>query len=108
MPKELKACHLAELATGEMRRVDRDGGAPVALFNVDGVVYATDDVCTHGQSSLTDEGTLEGNVIECGWHRGTFDVRSGRALTAPCQEPLRSYPVEIRDGEIIILLPDEG
>jgi nitrite reductase/ring-hydroxylating ferredoxin subunit len=108
MPKELIACQLAELEAGEMRRVDRDGGPPVALFNVDGAVYATDDICTHGRSSLTDEGTLEGSVIECGWHRGTFDVRSGRALTSPCQEPLRSYPIEIRDGEIVVLLPDEG
>src|SRR5262245_49168035 len=105
MQRELRVCRLTELASGGMRRVERDGGDPIALFNVDGVVHATDDVCTHGHSSLTDEGTLEGHVIECGWHRGTFDVRDGRALTAPCQQALRSYPVEIRDGDIIVLLP---
>ena len=106
MPRELRVCRVAELTRGEMRRVEREGGDPLALFNVDGVVYATDDVCTHGHSSLTDEGTLDGHVIECGWHRGTFDVRDGRALTAPCQQPLRSYAVEIRDGDIIVLLPE--
>lgn len=108
MSREVRACLLAELAQGEMRRLDPPDGNPIALFNVDGVVYATDDVCTHGQSSLTDEGTLEGHVIECGWHRGTFDVRTGRALTAPCQEALRSYAVDIRDGEIVVLLGEES
>lgn len=108
MPVELRACRLDELTSGEMRRIEREGGSPIALFNVGGVVYATDDLCSHGQSSLTDEGTLEGHVIECGWHRGTFDVRDGRALTAPCQQPLRSYAVEIRDGVIVVLLGMEG
>lgn len=103
----LPVCDVDDLAPGQMRRLEREDGPALAVFNVDGELYATDDLCTHGQSSLTDEGTLEGYVIECGWHRGSFDVRTGTALTAPCQQPLRSYPVELREGRILVVVePD--
>ena len=92
----------ADLAPGEMRAVALPCAKSAALYNVDGVYYATDDVCSHGQSSLSDEGELEGHKIVCGFHYGSFDVRTGEAVDSPCWEAIRSYGVVERDGELFL------
>jgi nitrite reductase/ring-hydroxylating ferredoxin subunit len=95
------ACRVSEVAPGEMRQVTVAERPPIAIYNVDGELYATEDTCTHGQASLS-EGYLDGGVVECPFHAGTFDVRTGRALTFPCTEPLKTYPVQ-RDGDDVFL-----
>jgi p-cumate 2,3-dioxygenase ferredoxin subunit len=95
-----------DLAPGQMKRIERDGAAAIALFNVAGALYATQDACTHARSSLTEEGRLTDNVIECGWHFGTFDVSTGRALSAPCSRPLRTFATAVVDGRVLIDVPD--
>lgn len=78
-------------------------GLAIALYSVDGQVFATSNTCTHGQARLCD-GFLEGHEIECPLHQGKFDVRSGKALCAPVTEDLRSYPVKIEGGRVYVLL----
>jgi len=75
------------------------GGREVALYGVGGEVFATDNVCTHGQARLC-EGFLEGHEIECPLHQGRFDVRTGAPTCAPVTEAIRSYPVKIEGGRI--------
>jgi len=53
-------------------------GRDIALYSVEGQIYATDNVCTHGNARLCD-GFLEGHEIECLLHQGKFDVRTGQA-----------------------------
>ena len=77
----------------------RPQGREIALHCVDGVPYATDNVCTHGAGSLC-EGYLEGFEIECPLHQGRFDVRDGRPLCDPVTEPIRVYPVRIDGGRV--------
>ena len=77
----------------------RPQGKEIALHCVDGVPYATDNVCTHGAGSLC-EGYLEGFEIECPLHQGRFDVRDGRPLCDPVTEPIRVYPVRIEGGRV--------
>lgn len=77
-------------------------GTTIAVYNVDGAFYATADLCTHGESSLSDEGTLMGTTVECAWHAGTFDVRTGEALTLPCQIALQTYAIEVIDGTVYV------
>lgn len=79
------------------------GGREVALYGVDGEVYATDNVCTHGQARLC-EGFLEGHEIECPLHQGKFDVRTGAPTCAPVTEAIRSYPVKIEGGRVWLAL----
>lgn len=79
------------------------GGREVALYGVDGAVYATDNVCTHGQARLC-EGFLEGHEIECPLHQGKFDVRTGAPTCAPVTEAIRSYPVKIEGGRVWLAL----
>jgi nitrite reductase/ring-hydroxylating ferredoxin subunit len=95
----------AALPEGEMRLARLPCGRAVALYRVEGVVYATDDTCTHGAASLTDEGMLIEHKIVCGWHGGAFDVRTGEALDLPCMDPIRTYEVVERDGDLFIAAP---
>ena len=63
----------------------------IALYKVDGSVFATDNICTHGHARLCD-GFMDGHEIECPLHQGKFDVRNGSPTCAPVTEPLKCYP----------------
>ena len=75
----------------------------VPTDDVDGQIYATDNVCTHGHARLC-EGFLEGHEIECPLHQGKFDVRNGKPTCAPVTEAIRSYPVRIEAGRVFLSL----
>lgn len=77
------------------------GGRDIALYNVEGRLFATDNTCTHGQARLCD-GFLDGFEIECPLHQGKFDVRDGQATCAPAAVGLRSYPVKIEGGRVYL------
>lgn len=76
-------------------------GKEIALYGVDGDVYATDNICTHGHARLC-EGFLEGHEIECPLHQGRFDIRNGAAMCAPLTEGIRTYPVRIEGGKVFL------
>jgi len=78
-------------------------GRDIALYNVEGEIYATDNLCTHGHARLC-EGFLEGHEIECPLHQGKFDVRNGAPTCAPVTEAIRSYPVKIEAGRVFLSL----
>ena len=78
-------------------------GRDIALYGIDGDVYATDNMCTHGQARLCD-GFLEGHEIECPLHQGKFDVRSGKPTCAPATNDIRTYPVRIDAGRVYLFL----
>lgn len=87
-----------DVPPGQAKTFEVDGKS-IALCNVDGTFYAIDDLCTHDGGPLG-EGFLEGDQIECPRHGARFDVKTGRALTLPAVRPVRSYPVQVEDGEI--------
>ncbi|MCY1535276.1 Naphthalene 1,2-dioxygenase/salicylate 5-hydroxylase system, ferredoxin component [compost metagenome] len=76
-------------------------GKEIALYGVDGDVYATDNLCTHGHARLCD-GFLEGHEIECPLHQGRFDIRNGAAMCAPLTESIRTYPVRIEGDKVYL------
>jgi nitrite reductase/ring-hydroxylating ferredoxin subunit len=103
----IKICPVAALKAGAHQRFEPEGMAPVCVYNVDGEIYATDDICTHSATaSLGEDGELEDHVIECTWHGGRFDIRTGKPLALPCVDPLKTYPVTIEDGEVVIAVSD--
>lgn len=73
------------------------GGTKIALYAVDGEYFATADLCTHGAASLAD-GYLDGELIECPLHQGTFNVKTGAAVGAPCTLAVKTFPVKLEDG----------
>ena len=96
-----------QLAANEFRVVDLRPGhavqlyvddAAVAVYNVDGTFYATQDECTHADGPLS-EGDLEGATIVCPWHASCFDIATGAVLKGPAREPLRTYSVVV-DGDV--------
>lgn len=78
-------------------------GRELAFYSVEGEVFATDNICTHGQARLC-EGFLLGHEIECPLHQGRFDVRSGQATCEPAEEAVRAYPVRIEGGRVYVAL----
>ena len=78
-------------------------GRDIALYEVEGEIYATDNVCTHGQARMSD-GFLEGREIECPLHQGKFDVCTGQALCAPLTENIRTYAVKIENMRVMLRL----
>ena len=85
---------------GEVSKTLLPSGLPVAIYRVEGSFFATSDRCTHGGASLADEGELNGHVIECAWHYGTFDVRTGAALTLPCRANLPTFETRIEASNL--------
>ncbi|MEO1657730.1 MAG: non-heme iron oxygenase ferredoxin subunit [Pseudomonadota bacterium] len=77
------------------------GGKRIAIYSVDGAVYATDDMCSHGQASLS-EGWLEDGLIECPLHQGLFDVRTGEPKGAPCTLPIATYPAKLEGTDVFV------
>jgi naphthalene 1,2-dioxygenase system ferredoxin subunit len=76
-------------------------GKSFALYQVDGEIYATDNICTHGNARLCD-GFLEGHEIECPLHQGKFDIRNGKAMCAPLTEDVKTYSVKIEGTRVFV------
>ena len=96
------AAAIDALPEDEVIGVDLDGKS-LALYKVEGAVFATDNICTHGHARLCD-GFLEGHEIECPLHQGKFDIRDGRALCAPLSEDIKTYPVKIEGNRVFVAL----
>ncbi len=94
-------CKTTEIGPGSVKRVEVDGLPPLAVYNLGGRFFVTDDTCTHGKASLA-EGTVEGTEIECPWHGGRFDIATGQPTCLPALESIATYPVTIVGDEICI------
>lgn len=93
---------VSDLAPGQMRAVEH-AGVSVLLCNVDGVVHAVENLCSHAAVPLS-EGELRGCELECQLHGAVFDVRSGKALALPARLPIRTFRVERRGGLVRVLV----
>jgi p-cumate 2,3-dioxygenase ferredoxin component len=100
--KSFKVCDAADIQAGTHSQVRVPGLGAVAVYHVEGEFFVTADSCTHMQASLGEEGSLEGHVIQCTWHNGKFDIRTGAVVGPPCPAPLRTYPVTLKDGAVYV------
>jgi 3-phenylpropionate/trans-cinnamate dioxygenase ferredoxin component len=99
MPEFIETIALDRLPPGKAKTV-RAGSKDLALFNVDGTVYALDDACPHAGVSLG-AGKLRGSIVTCRGHGFRFDVTSGGCVTIAGLRAT-SYPVKIADGKIFV------
>jgi nitrite reductase/ring-hydroxylating ferredoxin subunit len=90
------------LPVGTMATIEH-GDRRLALFNIDGTLYATDDRKVDPLLYLTD-GYIEGTTVVCPANSGRFDVKSGRSLGARVVDDLRTYPVHVENGNILVRL----
>ena len=77
------------------------GGEEIVLARWEGEIFALEDRCSHQDFPLSD-GDVENGMIECTFHGAKFDLRTGKAMALPAIAPVRSFPVEIRDGEVFV------
>src|SRR5271169_4337455 len=94
----VRVCSQSEVAPGSVKAF-AVGDKTLAVYNIDGTFYATDDECTHAAASLAD-GMIDGDVIECCMHMGSFHVPSGKVVEPPCEVPLRTYQVVLGDEDV--------
>lgn len=92
----------SDVGDGDMLAVAA-GGREIALYNVDGEIYATDNICTHAFALLTD-GWLDGDEIECPLHAGRFDVKTGKGLGPPIPCDIKSYKVRVVGNDVQVQL----
>lgn len=98
-------CRKSEVAQGQAIRIEKNG-LVLAVFNLNGEYFVTDDTCTHGPGSLS-EGNIEGDVVECDFHNGAFNIRTGEVVAPPCMIPLKTYVTQIEGDEVTITLGDD-
>jgi chlorite dismutase len=95
---------LGDLPPGSSRRVYANNET-VALFNVNGTVYAISNRCTHARASLSEGAVDAGScVVTCPWHDGRFSLATGAVLSGPPVQAVRSYQVKI-EGDTILVAP---
>jgi ethylbenzene dioxygenase ferredoxin subunit len=99
-----RLCRAADVQDAQPVEATVEGLPPLAVFKVADDYFVTDNLCTHGSSLLT-EGWQEGAVIECSFHGGSFDVRTGEPVGHPCTVALRTYEARVVDGWIVIAAP---
>jgi len=79
---------------------------PALLIRVGDNFYAIEDVCTHDGQPLAD-GPINGTEITYPRHGARFDVTTGAAVWMPATEPVATFPVEVRDGQVYVQPPSE-
>ena len=100
MPK-VKVANVADVLEGNLKKVDVDG-KPVALFKIDGKIYATTNICTHEECELDENHMIHGEVVECTCHGSQFNVKTGAVVLPPAAEPLKTYQVSVEEEDVYI------
>lgn len=98
-----RAAGVDDLGEGDVLGVQALG-QPIALYRVEGEVYATHNICSHEFAHLSD-GYLDGCEIECPLHQARFDIRTGKATCRPATEGVAVYPIQIVGKDIYVRLP---
>lgn len=109
-------CSIEDLPPGSVKIVPV-GKFGVGVFNVDGQYHALVNYCLHrgaplcrglicgtaepGENPYEAFWTREGEIVRCPWHGWEFDIGTGRSLAFPNRR-IRSYPVSVRDGLVIL------
>jgi nitrite reductase/ring-hydroxylating ferredoxin subunit len=99
MPDFVRAASKSEIPPGEMAVVEVNG-KEVAIANLDGEFVCFDNSCTHRGGPLGEGLILEGGMVECPFHAGQFNMRTGEVVAAPPDEPIATYAVRV-DGDDI-------
>jgi uncharacterized membrane protein/nitrite reductase/ring-hydroxylating ferredoxin subunit len=99
------ACNQSELADGQMLLAVIAGQRVVVGRCAEGI-FAFSDHCTHRGGPLSD-GALVDCTVQCPWHGSQFDITSGRVVSGPAEDKIKTYALEIRSGEVYVKNPEE-
>ena len=97
----VKVAKVSDIAEGDLKKVDIDG-EPVALFNVEGKIYATQNECSHVGCGLDENHAIEGDVVECTCHGSKFNIKTGAVVLPPATDPLKTYQVSVEGEDVFV------
>src|SRR5262249_60482469 len=100
MPTKIKLCNASDVEAGAVLKVERDD-LTLAVFNLGGEFFVTDDHCTHGPGSLS-EGFVEDDVVECNFHGGQFKIPTRGGGGPPGMVSIKAYSTGVRGGKVFI------
>lgn len=107
------ARHGVWLKAARLSRLDPDyptlaqlEGREIAVCKIEGEVFALHNICSHAFARMSD-GYIEGFQLFCPLHQGSFDIRTGEAVAAPCHEPIETYPVKVENDEVFVQVPHQ-
>jgi len=103
-PRQVKIIEAEALNPGQMLGVIVENKS-ILLANIDGVVYAIDNQCSH-EDALLYNGALKGDCVECPLHGSRFSFKTGLPMEEPATEPVRTYPISRDMDGIYITLHD--
>ena len=95
-----RACALTDVPEDEALGVTVDA-YDVAVARDGEEVFALQNLCSHAAVELS-EGEVDGGTIECWLHGSCFDLRTGKPTGLPATEPVATFPVEVRDGDVYV------
>jgi 3-phenylpropionate/trans-cinnamate dioxygenase ferredoxin subunit len=95
-----EVCSIDEIPMGERLFITL-GEVPVVIINVNGEIYAIEDVCTHDDGPLG-EGEIEDHEIICPRHGARFNIQTGEVITLPAVIGVKTYPIKVKDKMILI------
>ena len=98
MGEFVRVASASDIPPGEMTIVEVDG-EEIAIANLNGEYYAFQNECTHRGGPLG-EGMLFGEVVECPFHGGQFNVKTGEVVQAPPSEPIPTYAVQVEGDDV--------
>ncbi len=101
MSQWIDACATEDIDEEDVIRFDHAGRTYAIYHSPEGEFFATDGLCTHEQVHLAD-GLVMDHLIECPKHNGQFDYRTGAAKRAPVCVALRTHPVRVEGGRVLI------
>jgi|SRR3989338_5839236 len=98
---KVKVVNVNEVLENSVKKVIVNG-EPVALFKINGKIFATSNICTHAQCELDHNHAMHGEVVECTCHGSQFNVKTGAVVLPPAVEPLKTYKLTVENDEIFI------
>ena len=98
---KIELCNVSDVEIGQALKIEKEG-LVLAVFNVVGEFFVTDDLCTHGPGSLSESYILD-DIVECNFHNGAFNIKTGEVVSAPCTEKLKTYKVQIENNVVHII-----
>jgi nitrite reductase/ring-hydroxylating ferredoxin subunit len=101
MSKFVKVAKISAIADQSATCIKVEGKS-IALFNLGGELYAIDDTCPHAGASLSEEGIIEGEEVECSWHGSRFNIKSGDVTEPPASDGVTKYNVRLTGDDIEI------
>ena len=96
----VKVCSVDEVPTDEALAVTV-GDLELAIARDGDEIFAVQNVCSHAEVALS-EGEVADGTVECWLHGSCFDLRTGKPTHLPATEPVATFPVEVRDGEVYV------